>query len=266
MSHSDKQVLILDFDPQCNAGGLATTYKTEQGEVGSGAAGGGLYELLMCNLTKTAIPQVRQLIADATHNTRLPNVQVMYASFDQMEGLEASITANRDAYTLKLNTLLKIFKEQYDVVIVDTQGNLNNKALQCLLPQADAIISPVNEKDVSEVTQLRNTVMRAVEAKMVPGLPPPKFGFVLSKVPGQTSDASIVKRAAEIQSGMLEAIADAGSQTSDVIYLGKLRHSMHLPTSTAPSTPSIVLTNSNETKTLRDEFEALAVEVEQIMQ
>ena len=256
LKHPEQRFLIFDFDPQCNAAGIAIDFQED--------VGGGLFDVFSCSLQATKKERLK-LLANATHDTRVPNLKVSYANKEQMGVLEAMITSNPAPFTCNFAKVMKLVKEQYDVVIADTTGYLKNKALQVILQEADAIISPVNSKDVLEVKELLNTYQLAKMTKMAVARPSPKIGFVLNKVPGQTAERTIDGDATKIIADIKTELAPEDDTDEDasteIVYLGKLRQSMELPASTNPKTPPLVLSSAQATAILRDEFAGIVDKV-----
>ena len=114
-------------------------------------------------------------MADATHNTLLRNLKVMFAHPNQMDEFNVKVTANRAACMTAFRKLINEVKQSYSRIFIDTKGDLADEALQLAIPKADAAILPVTPDHLC-VTEFYRTIEKIVEQNDAIDKPPPKIG------------------------------------------------------------------------------------------
>jgi chromosome partitioning related protein ParA len=169
------RVLLLDLDAQPT---LSSYYELAQ------RAPGGIYELLTINesdlsrlVSRTVIDGLDVLISNDAH--RQLGTLLLHAADGR----------------LRLRNLLHVFREQYDLLLIDTQGT-RSVVLEMAVLASDLAVSPVTP-EILAARELRRGTLQLVE-DIAPyrqlGLSPPLLYLLINRIPAISSNARLVQQ------------------------------------------------------------------------
>ncbi|MDR3221559.1 MAG: ParA family protein [Candidatus Accumulibacter sp.] len=169
------RVLLLDLDAQPT---LSSYYELAQ------RAPGGVYELLAFNesdlsrlVSHTVIDGLDVLISNDAH--RQLGTLLLHAADGR----------------LRLRNLLHVFRTQYDLVLIDTQG-ARSVMLEMAVLASDLAVSPVTP-EILAARELRRGTLQLVE-DIAPyrqlGITPPPLYLLINRMPAISSNARLVQQ------------------------------------------------------------------------
>ncbi|AIQ13794.1 ParA family protein [Paenibacillus durus] len=146
LSHANKKVLLVDFDPQ---GNLTLCFGIEQPDQ---------LPISMCNILD-AIMSDHSLPAAEEYLHRQDNIDLIPSNIE----LSVSEINLRDEMGSEktLAALLKPMKEQYDYILIDTNPSLGLLTINALAA-SDSVLIPVNPQlwSATGLTQLLNIIVK----------------------------------------------------------------------------------------------------------
>jgi len=169
------RVLLLDLDAQPT---LSSYYELTQ------RSPGGIYELLAFNesdlsrlVSCTVIDGLDVLISNDAH--RQLGTLLLHAADGR----------------LRLRNLLSVFRAQYDLLLIDTQG-ARSVVLEMAVLASDLAVSPVTP-EILAARELRRGTLQLVE-DIAPyrqlGISPPPLYLLINRVPAISSNARLVQQ------------------------------------------------------------------------
>lgn len=176
LADAGKRVLLLDSDIQPT---LSSYYTLTH------RAPGGIYELLARNETN-----LERLIS----HTTVPNLDLVVSN-DGGGDLNTLLLHAPDG-RLRLRHLLPIFKKDYDLVLIDTQG-ARSVLLETAVLASDLALSPVTP-ELLAARELRRGTLQLIQ-DLQPfrhwGIQPPTLQLLINRVPSVSSNARLIKGA-----------------------------------------------------------------------
>lgn len=169
------RVLLIDLDMQPT---LSSYYELTH------RAAGGIYELLAFN--EQALPQL-------VSHTTIKGLDVVLSN-DEHQQLETLLLHAADG-RLRLRNLLQLFRQHYDLVVIDTQG-ARSIMLEMAMLAADLAVSPITPETLA-ARELHRGTLQLVDA-IAPyrrlGIQPPPLRLLLNRVPTISSNAKLVQQ------------------------------------------------------------------------
>ncbi len=166
----DYKVLIVDTDPQANAGsGLGIDSKEHKDNI---------YSALICESD----------IKDCILNTEIPNLDVIPSHID-LAGFELEIV-NQVAREYILKELLHPLKEMYDFVFIDCSPSLGLMVINSIVA-SDSVLIPVQCEyfALEGIAKLQSTI-NIIKKRLNPELE--SEGYVLTMYDGRTNLSKMV--------------------------------------------------------------------------
>jgi chromosome partitioning related protein ParA len=174
LADAGKRVLLLDSDIQPT---LSSYYTLTH------RAPGGIYELLARNETN-----LERLIS----HTTIPNLDLVVSN-DGGGDLNTLLLHAPDG-RLRLRHLLPVFKKDYDLLLVDTQG-ARSVLLETAVLASDLALSPVTP-ELLAARELRRGTLQLIQ-DLQPfrhwGIQPPTLQLLINRVPSVSSNARLIK-------------------------------------------------------------------------
>jgi chromosome partitioning related protein ParA len=169
------RVLLLDLDAQPT---LSSYYELAR------RAPGGIYELLAFN---------ERDLAQLVSHTVINGLDVLISN-DANRQLGTLLLHAADG-RLRLRNLLHVFREQYDLLLVDTQG-ARSVMLEMAVLASDLAVSPVTP-EILAARELRRGTLQLVE-DIAPyrqlGLTPPPLYLLINRMPAISTNARLVQQ------------------------------------------------------------------------
>ncbi|UPQ81349.1 ParA family protein [Pseudomonas knackmussii] len=169
------RVLLIDLDMQPT---LSSYYQLTH------RATGGIYELLAFN--EQALPQL-------VSHTAIKGLDVVLSN-DEHQQLGTLLLHAADG-RLRLRNLLQLFRQHYDLVLIDTQG-ARSIMLEMAMLAADLAVSPITP-EILAARELQRGTLQLVDA-IAPyhylGIQPPPLRLLLNRVPTISSNAKLVQQ------------------------------------------------------------------------
>jgi chromosome partitioning related protein ParA len=181
-AESNLRTLLVDLDTQPS---LSSFYRLEH------EAPGGTYELISQNQTRadqvisrTCIPNLSMILSNDPHN-QLSNM-LLYAADGR----------------LRLKNLVAAFADDFDLMLIDTQG-ARSITLETALLCSDLAISPITSDMLAAREFYRGTqqLLKDLEPLSVLGVHTPPLNIVINKLDA-TNDASLIYQS------LVETLAD----------------------------------------------------------
>lgn len=168
-----KRVLILDLDIQPT---LSSYFHLES------EADGGIFQLVGFNETRHS---------EIISKTTIPNLHVIKSNDDQ--GQLNSLLLNAADGRLRLLRLLEAFKDDYDLVVMDTQG-ARSVTLEMALLAADTAISPIIPELLAAREFRRGTIALFDElgSYQYMGIQLPELQVFINRADAVTTDARLI--------------------------------------------------------------------------
>lgn len=169
---SNIRTLLIDLDTQPS---LSSFYRLDH------EAPGGTFELIAHNETRFA-----QIVS----RTCIPNLSLILSNdpFNQLSNLLLHAADGR----LRLKSLVAAFADDFDLVLIDTQG-ARSVMLEMALLASDMAISPISPDMLAAREFYRGTqqLLKDLEPLSVLGVHTPPLNIVINKLDA-TSDASLI--------------------------------------------------------------------------
>jgi chromosome partitioning related protein ParA len=169
------RVLLLDLDTQPT---LSSYYELTH------RAPGGIYELLAFN---------ERELAKLVSHTVIDGLDLMISN-DAHRQL-GTLLLNAADGRLRLRNLLHVFREQYDLLLIDTQG-ARSVMLEMAVLASDLAVSPVTP-EILAARELRRGTLQLVE-DIAPyrqlGLTPPPLYLLINRMPAISANARLVQQ------------------------------------------------------------------------
>lgn len=169
------RVLLIDLDMQPT---LSSYYELTH------RAAGGIYELLVFN--EQALPQL-------VSHTTIKGLDVVLSN-DEHQQLGTLLLHAADG-RLRLRNLLQLFRQHYDLVLIDTQG-ARSIMLEMAMLAADIAVFPITP-EILAARELQRGTLQLVDA-IAPyrylGIQPPPLRLLLNRVPAISSNAKLVQQ------------------------------------------------------------------------
>jgi chromosome partitioning related protein ParA len=169
------RVLLLDLDAQPT---LSSYYELTR------RAPGGIYELLTFNES-----DLSRLVS----HTVIDGLDILISN-DAYRQLGTLLLHAADG-RLRLRNLLHVFREYYDLLLVDTQG-ARSVVLEMAVLASDLAVSPVTP-EILAAREFRRGTLQLVE-DIAPyrqlGLSPPPLSLLINRVPAISSNARLVQQ------------------------------------------------------------------------
>lgn len=168
-----KRVLLLDLDIQPT---LSSYFHLEA------EADGGIFQLVGFNETRH-----NEIIS----GTSIPNLHVIKSNDDQ--GQLNSLLLNAADGRLRLLRLLEAFKDDYDLVVMDTQG-ARSVTLEMALLAADTAISPIIPELLAAREFRRGTIalFDELSSYQYMGIQLPELQVFINRADAVTTDARLI--------------------------------------------------------------------------
>lgn len=173
MSDAGKRVLLIDLDIQPTLSSYFDL-KTE--------AEGGIFQLVAFNETRKS---------EIISHTYLPNLQLIKSNDEQ--GQLSSLLLNAADGRLRLLRILETFKDDYDLVIIDTQG-ARSVTLEMALLASDIALSPIIPELLAAREFRRGTITLFDELSSYAfmGIALPELKVFINRADAVTTDARLV--------------------------------------------------------------------------
>ena len=168
-----KRVLLLDLDIQPT---LSSYFHLEA------EADGGIFQLVGFNETRHS---------EIISGTSIPNLHVIKSNDDQ--GQLNSLLLNAADGRLRLLRLLEAFKDDYDLVVMDTQG-ARSVTLEMALLAADTAISPIIPELLAAREFRRGTIalFDELSSYQYMGIQLPELQVFINRADAVTTDARLI--------------------------------------------------------------------------
>ncbi|WP_022960741.1 ParA family protein [Halopseudomonas pelagia] len=169
------RVLLLDLDTQPT---LSSYYEL------SHRAPGGTYELLAYNER-----DITQLIS----GTCIDGLDIVLSN-DVHRQLNTLLLHAPDG-RLRLRNLLSVFRKNYDLILIDTQG-ARSVLLEMAFLASDSAVSPVTPEILAARELQRGTLqlVKEVEPFRHLGIQPPPISLLINRIPAVSSNARLVQQ------------------------------------------------------------------------
>lgn len=169
------RVLLLDLDTQPT---LSSYYEL------SHRAPGGTYELLAYNER-----DITQLIS----GTCIDGLDIVLSN-DVHRQLNTLLLHAPDG-RLRLRNLLTVFRTNYDLILIDTQG-ARSVLLEMALLASDLAVSPVTPEILAARELQRGTLqlVKEIEPFRHLGIQPPPISLLINRIPAVSSNARLVQQ------------------------------------------------------------------------
>lgn len=173
MADAGKRVLLIDLDIQPTLSSYFDL-KTE--------AEGGIFQLVAFNETRKS---------EIISHTYLPNLQLIKSNDEQ--GQLSSLLLNAADGRLRLLRILESFKDDYDLVVIDTQG-ARSVTLEMALLASDIALSPVIPELLAAREFRRGTITLFDELRSYEfmGIALPELKVFINRADVVTTDARLV--------------------------------------------------------------------------
>ncbi|HZJ92368.1 MAG: ParA family protein [Gammaproteobacteria bacterium] len=168
-----KRVLLLDLDIQPT---LSSYFHLEA------EADGGIFQLVGFNETRHS---------EIISSTSIPNLHIIKSNDDQ--GQLNSLLLNAADGRLRLLRLLEAFKDDYDLVVMDTQG-ARSVTLEMALLAADTAISPIIPELLAAREFRRGTIalFDELSSYQYMGIQLPELQVFINRADAVTTDARLI--------------------------------------------------------------------------
>lgn len=168
-----KRVLLLDLDIQPT---LSSYFHLET------EADGGIFQLVGFNETRHS---------EIISSTAIPNLHIIKSNDDQ--GQLSSLLLNAADGRLRLLRLLEAFKDDYDLVVMDTQG-ARSVTLEMALLAADTALSPIIPELLAAREFRRGTIalFDELSSYQYMGIQLPELQVFINRADAVTTDARLI--------------------------------------------------------------------------
>lgn len=168
------RVLLVDLDVQPT---LSSYFELPK------RAAGGIYELLACNESR-----VERVIS----HTGLANLDLVISNDGERQ--LNTLLMNAPDGRLRLRHLLKVFRDDYDLMLIDTQG-ARSVLLEMALLASDVALSPVTPEILAARELRRGTVqlMQDIAPFRHWGIEPPALCLLINRMHAVSANARLIQ-------------------------------------------------------------------------